>query len=102
MLEPDEIKRYERELRAMILRAGDEDPEGFAVIDQLLREATRSMRQAGVLTRRRGYSWHDLARALGCTRQAAYKRLHSTFEGAESDEQIHEAIRRSITYREND
>lgn len=76
MLEPNTIARYERELRAMLRTAGDEDPEGFAAVHQLLTQAVNALPVAAELTRRQhGYSWADLARALGVTRQAAQQRL---------------------------
>lgn len=76
MLEPATIARYERELRAMLRTAGDEDPEGFAAVHQLLIQATNALPVAAELNRRQhGYSWADLARALGVTRQAAQQRL---------------------------
>jgi hypothetical protein len=76
MLEPNTIARYVRELRAMLRTAGDEDPEGFAAVDQLLRQAVAALPAAAELNRRQhGYSWAELGRALGISRQAAQQRL---------------------------
>jgi len=66
MIEPNDVKRYERELRAMLLRAGDEDPEGFAQIAQLITEAFQGLALAANLTRaQHGYSWRELAAGMG-------------------------------------
>lgn len=73
-MEPKDIQRYERELRAMLLRAGDEDPEGFAAIHQLLNQAVGQLPAAAELTRlQHGYSWTELAHGMGVSRQALHQ-----------------------------
>lgn len=100
MLEPREIERYERELRAMLRRAGDEDPEGFAQIAQLIVQAANGLRLSAELTRaQHGYSWADLAGALGTTRQAAqqkYGRSTGPVTEPRDPETIKGAIRRQV------
>lgn len=82
MLEPKTIARYERELRAMLRTAGDEDPEGFAAVHQLLTQAVNALPVAAELNRaQHGYSWADLARALGVSRQAAQQKLGTSTGG---------------------
>lgn len=76
MLEPQDIDRYVRELRAMVRRAGDEDPEGFASIVRLLDAARAALPYAADRTRtQHGYSYADLAAGLGVTRQSAAERF---------------------------
>lgn len=81
MLEPREHDRYARQLAAMTRAAGRDDPEAFAavvaLIDRarsvLLPEAAAALRaQTGVAG---GYSWGDIARALGVARQSATERF---------------------------
>jgi hypothetical protein len=60
----------------MLRTAGDEDPEGFAQVHQLLVAAVNALPVAAELNRvQHGYSWADLARPLGISRQAAQQRL---------------------------
>lgn len=101
MLETREVERYERELRAMLRRAGDEDPEGFAMIAQLLVQASNGLRLAAELNRaQHGYSWAELAAALGTTRQAAQQRYGrpkgSTGSDPRDADTIKAAIRRQV------
>lgn len=65
MLEPNDVKRYQRELAAMLRRAGDEDPEGFAAIAHLLTSAVDGLGDAARNMRRRGYSWREISNATG-------------------------------------
>lgn len=78
MLEPAATKRFTRELNAMLNRAADEDPEGFAVIVGLLDDARARLSSSAEKMREAGYSWQDIARPLGVTRSAAYQRFGST------------------------
>lgn len=78
MLEPNDVKRYERELRAMLRRAGDEDPEGFAEIAQLLYTAVDGLESAVLDMRRRGYSWRQIADALGVPVSTVHRRWGGT------------------------
>lgn len=89
MLEPNTIARYERELRAMLRTAGDEDPEGFAAVHQLLHQAVDALPVAAELNRtQHGYSWADLGRALGISRQAAQQRLSAGLAGITGPDRI--------------
>jgi hypothetical protein len=61
----------------MLKRAGDEDPEGFAVIAKLIQQACEGLPLSAELTRsRHGYSWAQLAGPMGVSRQAAQQRFH--------------------------
>lgn len=76
MLEDREVQRYQRELRAMLRRAGDEDPEGFASIAGLLTAACESLAPAAEMAKaRHRYSWADLAGPFGVSRQAMQQRF---------------------------
>lgn len=76
MLEPKDVDRYVRELRAMVRRAGDEDAEGFAQIVRLLDAARVALPYAAEMTRTtHGYSYADLAAGLGVRRQSAAERF---------------------------
>jgi len=104
MIEPRDIKRYQRELVAMLLRAGDEDPEGFAQIAQLLQTATQGLDLAANLTKaQHGYSWRQLAAGLGeapATVHARYQlapgRVDTDFPLPEQADTIKALIRRQV------
>jgi hypothetical protein len=82
MIDVAQSKRYEREIRAMLRAAGDDDPEGFAQVVKLLdwavseglREAAARLRGADS-TGVPGYSWAEIAAPLGVTRSAAQQRF---------------------------
>lgn len=85
MLEPAEVKRWERLTDAMLAHAAADDPEAFAQVVRVLERAAAKLPAvaAALVTTGDdadvrplpGYSWADLARALGTTRQAAHKRF---------------------------
>lgn len=83
MFEPDEIRRWERQLAAMLKAASQSDPEGFAAIVRMLDTAQREgLRQAcSELRERDGYSWANLAAPLGVTRGAVAQRFGRTVQG---------------------
>lgn len=75
MMEPQEIERLRRHLRAITAKA--DDPDSFAEIaaledefHEILAERARHLTTQGA----RPYSWQELSRPLGITRQAAHKR----------------------------
>lgn len=84
MLEPSEIKRWERLTDAMLNHAATDDPEAFAQVVAVLEraqgklpEVARSLRTDDGrhhISNGGGYSWANLARALGISRQAAQQR----------------------------
>lgn len=83
MLEPDERKRWERNLRAMLRHASDQDPEGFAEIVQLLDGAVAQLPEAAQRMRElHGYSWTEIAAPLGVTRQSARERFGRHLDAA--------------------
>lgn len=82
MIEPKEVQRYQRELRAMLRRIADEDPEGMAVIDQLLQQAAASVPLAVAIGKaRQGWAYSELGRGFGTSKQGAQQRF-SPFSGA--------------------
>lgn len=75
MFEPSDVARFRRELSAMIQRASNQDPEGFAQVVELLDLARAQLPEAAQEVRRAGYSWSELARPLGVTKSAAAQRF---------------------------
>lgn len=76
MLEPSEIKRWERQLRAMLRAGADNDPEGLATVVELVTQAYKALPFMVELARAEyGYSWADIAAAMPITRQAAHERF---------------------------
>ena len=76
MLEPKDIQRYQRELRAMLRRIADEDPEGMAVIDGLLQQAAAAVPLAVAIGKaRQGWAYSELGRGFGTTKQGAQQRF---------------------------
>lgn len=76
MLEPKDIDLYSRWLRAMLRRVADEDTEGMATIDRLLRQATAAIPAAVAIGKRRhGFSYAELAQGFGVSKQAATQRF---------------------------
>lgn len=73
MIEPENVKRYERELTAMVIKASG-DPESFAQVSRLLADAVQMLRASANVLRADGYSDSDIGRALGVTRQAVRQR----------------------------
>lgn len=101
MLDEKEVARYERELQAMLRRAGDEDPEGFAAIHQLLTRAASQLPTAAALCREQhSYSWTELGRALGVTRQSAQQQLGKAIPEGVADvaTELKGRIRRVVRY----
>lgn len=72
MLEPSDVRRFERDLRAMSKKA--DDPDGFAQVVELAEQLHAELRRQARVLQREGYSASDLAAALGVSRQAAHKR----------------------------
>lgn len=73
MLEPEQIARYRRELRAMC-KAATHDPEAFAVVAALIDGASRDLTGAAHVLIADGFSWRDIGRALNMTRQGAHRK----------------------------
>lgn len=99
MIEPSEIARWERNLRTMLRKAADEDPEGFAVVDQLLRKAVAALPYAATLTRaQHGYSWADMARGLGEPRSSVHARLSEPQDAPADLLELVQRIADTVTY----
>lgn len=85
MLEPAEVKRWERMTDAMLRHAAADDPAAFAQVVAVLDRARASLPNvadrlvygAGQVypTTRETYSWGDIGAALGISRQAARQRF---------------------------
>lgn len=85
MLEPAEIDRWRRLTDAMLDHAAKDDPEAFAQVVELLDRANGMLPGVAGLLRDawdgerchalEGYSWAELARPLGITRQACAQRF---------------------------
>lgn len=79
MMEPRQISRYQRELRAMVRNVGANDPEAFAELVKLAEWLNREgLPQAAASIREQGHSWADIARPLNVTRAAAQQRFGRT------------------------
>lgn len=75
MLEPQRITRTQRELRSLIRDVGEDDPEAFASLVSLAAWLSREgLPMAAERQLARGYSWTEIARPLGVSRQAARQR----------------------------
>lgn len=76
MLEPERLTRAQRELRALVREVGSNDPEALAELvglaEWLRHEGLPAAAGEQVA---RGYSWADVARPLGISRQAAWARF---------------------------
>ena len=66
-----------RILRAASRRIGDADPEDLAEMLALRDDLDASILEAVKGLRRTGYSWAEIARATGTSRQAAFARWAS-------------------------
>lgn len=85
MLEQAEIDRWRRLTDAMLRHAAQDDPEAFAQVVDILDRAQaklpavaaelRGWGRDELCIRADGYSWADLAGALGVTRSAAQQRF---------------------------
>lgn len=84
MLEPAEVKRWERMTDAMLRHAAADDPEAFAQVVKVLDDARAKLPETarqllpnavGRAYRPDGYSWAAIGAALGISRQAAQKRF---------------------------
>lgn len=80
MFEPREIDGYRTFLAAMLKRAGQDDPEAMAQVTALLDEARAGLADVaadlmGQTGYAGGYSWGDIGRAHGITRQSARERF---------------------------
>jgi len=81
MIEQRDMNRWTRELAAMIRKAGDDDPETFAIITQLLDDAQRKLPAAAARLREpgqngvRGFTWAEIAAPLKISKQGAAQRF---------------------------
>lgn len=74
--EANELEAFvKRMFRALVRRAADGDLEAVEALARLSRSCEAAARQAGDAAWRHGYSYTQLADALGITRQAARQRF---------------------------
>lgn len=85
MMEPEQVQRFTRELRAM-LRAAADDPAAFRQAAELLDAARSLMNDAYSDLGQQGYSAADVAAELGVTRQAVRQRYGAFVPLAERSE----------------
>ena len=77
MLEPAEVKRWQRLSAAMLRHAAEDDPEAFAQVVKVLDGARDALAEVANDLRADGYSWAALGDALGVTRSAAQQRFRA-------------------------
>lgn len=75
MIEPEDVRRFERHIDVMVSKAGD-DPAAFAQVCDLLTRFRLSLPTAAAVLRRQGYSSGDVARALGVRPSSVRERFH--------------------------
>lgn len=74
MIEPEDMRRFERHIDAMVRKAGD-DPAAFAQVCDLLTRFKLSLPTAVTVLRGQGYSSGDLAKELGVTPSSVRERF---------------------------
>lgn len=85
MLEPEEIRRWGRQIESLANKVGHDDPEALrqmACLAEAMTTATKLAANMLVAEYRDGpgdrsfrYSWGEIGAALGISRQAAWERL---------------------------
>jgi hypothetical protein len=80
VFEREDVMRFRRELNALIVKAGADAPEAFAVAVELVDQARAGLAIAAARLRAGdervpGHSWADLAEPLGVRRQTAAERF---------------------------
>lgn len=97
MLEPARLTRARRELQALLREVGDNDAEAFASLVELADWfQTEGVPATAEHLRTRGYSWNELARPLGVSRQAVRQRFKRT-ESIPHRTERSEAVSRNLT-----
>lgn len=75
---PDYAAMLRRMIRAYGRRVGLESPEDLADMRSLADELERATAAAVAGQREAGFSWSDIARGLGVTRQTAWERYRDS------------------------
>lgn len=70
-----------RLLRAFVRRVGDGDPDDLVLAVSLAADVELVLRKAVARQRAAGASWAQIARQLGCTKQAAQQRFGRLQDG---------------------
>lgn len=92
MFEPEQVKSYRRQLGAMAQRA--DDPEALHELAQLAAELDALVRLRAHALHGEGYSWADLGRPAGITRQGALRRWQVTAAAVAAAERFMAALGR--------
>lgn len=72
---PDMAGFLRRISRALVRRAAEGDLETLSAIQQVQRDMETALEQAATAAHAAGYSWTDIGRELGISRQAARQRF---------------------------
>jgi hypothetical protein len=86
MIEPENARHWQAIADSLVEKAGADDPETFAFFVRLLDTTRERLRESAASLRGplpvggdgrtvRGFSWEDIARPLGVSKQAAMKRF---------------------------
>jgi hypothetical protein len=76
MTETDKYGKFVRRImRAYGRRVADLDIEGLKGLADLQKEVEAQVRQSAITLQAQGYSWGEIGRVLGITRQAAQQRF---------------------------
>lgn len=73
MMEPEQVKRFEREGTALARKAGD-DPEALAQAVTIIGNMEEQLKVAVINLQVQGFTWTDIAKALGVSKQSAWRK----------------------------
>lgn len=73
MMEPEQVKRFTREGNALTKAAGD-DPEALAQAVDIITTMEAQLKAAVLLLQAQGFTWNDIAKALGVSKQSAWRK----------------------------
>lgn len=76
MIEPEDMRRFQRHIE-FFTRAAADDPAAFAQVVSLYEELGMKLRAATPGLLRQGFSWEDIASALGVRKPSAWERWRS-------------------------
>jgi len=73
MIEPEDVRRFERHIN-LIIRASGDDPEAFAVGVRLAAQLQAGLKQSAGTLLDQGFSWAQIGDALGVRKSSAHER----------------------------
>lgn len=73
MIEPEDVRRFERHIDLMI-RAASDDPAAFAVGVRLAARLQAGLKASAGALLDQGFSWTDIGNELGVRKQSAHAR----------------------------